>query len=529
MVFYLPHTNWPRGVDMKYILGIDAGTSNVKAVLFDEFGNEINIASCPNETIHGSTNQLEQDMDAVWEKVKYCIRTVVQSEAITPENIIGIGVTAQGEGCWLIDKEGKPVHHAILWCDGRAVEIVDEITREHPELGKLYHTTTGTPPGLGNQLILLKWMKENRKEILDRAHKLFFCKDWIRFKLTGRIHAEITDSFTSLVDADSGEIAIDLMEALGVAEYRDYLPDPIRSDQVVGPILDSVAGELGLKQGLPVIAGALDICATPLGAGAIHEGDVCVILGTTCAAEINIRKKNCDFGAENTRYEKHPLGDMYVQGQSTLNGAPNIQWMLEHIADTKDFHEIDKLVASVPVGCGGVIYHPYISPAGERAPFYQPYARASFFGISQTTTRAALIRAVYEGLSLSIRDCLMNVDRSGTIFLTGGGAKSPVWAQMIADVTGMKVVVPSGKEFGAKGVALIAGVSQGLYKNYEDAIDKACSFTHTYEPDKKNAEKYLLIYELYKRIRIHNDQIWNARHEMNKQLRKLDVEADVRG
>lgn len=509
---------------MKYMLGIDAGTSNIKAVLIDELGDEIGTASCENETIRVGTNQLEQDMDEIWEKVKYCIRSVLQSENIDRENIIGIGVTAQGEGCWLIDKEGKPVHRAILWCDGRAVDVVDEMTREYPELGKRYHATTGTPPSMGNQLVLLKWMKENCREILDRADKLFFCKDWIRYKLTGEIQTEITDCFTSLVDVDSGEIAIDLMEALGVAEYRDYLPDPVGSDQVTGHVLDSVAEELGLKPGTPVIAGALDICSMPLGAGAIHEGEVCVILGTTCVAEINTRKEHCAFGTGNTRYEKYPVGEMYIQAQPTLNGVTNIHWMLEQIADTRDFHEIDKIVESVPVGCEGVIYHPYISPAGERAPFYHPYARASFFGISQTTTRAALIRAVYEGLSLSIRDCLGDADRSGTIFLTGGGARSPVWAQMIADVTGMKVMVPSGKEFGAKGAALMAGVACGLYKDYEEAIDKACRFTCTYEPDRKNAEKYELIYELYKFMRVQNDQLWNAGHELNAQLRKLDME-----
>ena len=512
---------------MKYILGIDVGTSNVKAVLFDEHGNEASVASRESKTINSKGNKVEQDMDAVWERVKYCIQMVVQSGVAAKEDIAGVGVTGQGEGCWLIDKEGNSVQNAILWCDGRAVNEVGAITKENPKVGKMYHKTTGTPPLLGNQMILLKGMKENRKDLLDKADKLVFCKDWIRFKLTGEIKTEITDSLTSLINVQTEEIAIDLMDAMNIAEYRGYLPDPVRSDDVVGTVLDSFADEVGLRRGLPVIAGALDTSATAVGLGAIHEKDVCVILGTTCASEIVMKKEDCDFGAENSRYEKHPLGDLYVELQPTLNGTPNIDWLLENVANTKDFNEIDKMIDSVPVGCGGVVYHPYISVAGERAPFYHPYARASFFGISQATTRETLVRAVYEGITLSIRDCLMNVDKSGTIFLAGGGAKSPVWAQMIADAIGMKVMIPAGKELGAKGVALMVGVSQGLYKDYEEAVEKACTFTRVYEPNKKNTKKYDILYELYKNIRMHNDEFWNYRHQMNKDMRAIDEEDQI--
>lgn len=509
---------------MKYILGIDVGTSNVKAVLFDEGGQEVRVASRESETINGAGNHVEQDMYVVWENVKACVKSVMASKADGKEEIVGVGVTGQGEGCWLIDQEGNPVQNAILWCDGRAVKEVGEITKEHPEIGKLYHKTTGTPPLLGNQMMLLKWMKENRQEVLDKADKLMFCKDWIRYKMTEKIQTEITDSLTSLVDVESGKIAVELMEALGIAKYRDYLSDPVRSDEVVGTLLDSFADEVGLQRGLPVIAGALDTSATAVGLGAIHEKDVCVILGTTCANEIVLKKEDCDFGAENSRFEKHPLGELYVELQPTLNGTPNIDWMLEHIAQTKDFQEIDKMVSKTPVGCGGVVYHPYISVAGERAPFYHPYARASFFGISQVTTREDLIRAVYEGISMSIRDCLQNVDKDATIYLAGGGAKSPVWAQMIADVLGLKVMIPAGRELGAKGVALMVGVRQGLYKDYEEAVKKACTFRQVYHPNLVNTRKYDLIYELYKKVRIHNQEIWDYRHQMNKKIKAISQE-----
>lgn len=509
---------------MDYILGIDAGTSNVKAVLFDENGTEVQVASREAETINNGGNREEQDMLMVWQKVKDCVKELTASNMVDKKQIRGIGVTGQGEGCWLIDDNGNPVQNAILWCDGRAVAEVREITENHPEIGELYHKTTGTPPLLGNQMILLKWMKNNRKDVLDRASKVIFCKDWIRFKMTGVIGTEITDSFTSLVDAQTGKIADELMKKLDIYEYRGYIPDPVESDAELGTISDEFADESGLARGTPVIAGALDTSATAIGLGGIHEKDACVILGTTCASEIVMRKEVCLFGAENTRYEKHPIKELYVELQPTLNGTPNIDWMLENIAKTKDFDEIDRIVDNVPVGCGGVVYHPYISVAGERAPFYHPYARASFFGISQVTTRDQLIRAVYEGISLSIRDCLQNIDEESNIYLAGGGAKSPVWAQMIADVMGRKVMIPKGKELGAKGVAIIAGVKLGIYKSYEDAIAKTCTFKQTYEPNLKRTKKYDLLYELYRQVRIHNQDIWDYRHQMNKKIQAISEE-----
>lgn len=509
---------------MDYILGIDVGTSNVKAVLFDEGGAEVKVASREAETINNGGNREEQDMLLVWEKVKACIRELVDSGEDGTRYIRGIGVTGQGEGCWLIDDKGCPVQNAILWCDGRAVPEVKNITETYPEIGQFYHQTTGTPPLLGNQMILLRWMKTNRKEILDRASKVLFCKDWIRYKMTGIIGTEITDSFTSLVDAQTGKIADELMKKLDIFEYRDYLPDPISSDSVVGTITDSFAEETGLPQGIPVIAGALDTSATAVGLGAIHEKDACVILGTTCASEIVMRKEECHFGRQNSRYEKHPIQDLYVELQPTLNGTPNIDWMLENIAKTKDFDEIDKIVDSVPVGCGGVVYHPYISVAGERAPFYHPYARASFFGISQVTTRDQLVRAVYEGISLSIRDCLQNIDKDAKIYLAGGGAKSPVWAQMIADVMGKKVMIPDGKELGAKGVAIMAGVRLGIYQSYEEAVKRTCTFRQTYEPNLQRTKKYDLLYELFRQVRVHNQEIWDYRHQMNKKIQAISEE-----
>ena len=443
---------------MNYIIGIDAGTSFVKAVLFDVAGNELMTQSQVNEPMYIGDVEVEQDMNILWEKVALCIKKIMQQGPASKADILGIGVTGQGEGCWLMDRSGNPVQNAILWCDGRAAEEVADVTVDHPELGRMIYETTGTPPLTGTQLMLLKWMHRHRRDVLDKASTMFFCKDWVRYKLTGKINGDLTDAGTSLLDSQKGTVALDMLKKLGLEKYGAYIPEIVTPNTIVGEVQNDVAAELGLREGTPVIAGTIDVVADAVALGAVKENDICVVLGTTCANEIIKRKDQCQFGKPGTRFEKHAVGDLFMNLMPTMNGTPNIDWVINEIGLQQDFSAIDKMIAAVPAGSGGVIYHPYISAAGERAPFYHPYAKASFFGISTHTTRADLIRAVYEGITFSIKDCLQDANKDGKIYVAGGGAKSAVWVQMIADITGMEVVVSDGNEFGAKGAAMIWGL-----------------------------------------------------------------------
>ena len=503
---------------MKYIIGIDAGTSNVKAVLFDTAGQEIFMESMDNEPVYIGDTEVEQNMDILWEKVLHCLISLLQHGPAKKEEILGIGVTGQGEGIWLVDEQGKPVQDAILWCDGRAVDEVDEMTKIHPELGELIFKTTGTPPLTGTQLMLLKWMKNHRKEVLDRASTMFFCKDWTRYKLTGDIHGDLSDTGTSLMDASAGKVAVEMLNQLDLGEYADLIAPPVDSATIVGFVSDDLAEKIGLNKGTPVIAGAIDVVASAVGIGAVSDKDICVILGTTCANEIFKKKEDCVFGEEGTRYEKHAVGDLFVNLMPTMNGTPNIDWVLKEIAKTTDFKEVDEMIKDIPAGSHGVIYHPYVSAAGERAPFYHPYAKANFFGIAANTSCADLVHAVYEGISISIKDCLQRADKDSKVYLAGGGAKSGVWAQMIADVLGMEVVVSSGNEFGAKGAALMLGVAVGEYDDYEDAVRKACRAKCIYYPRKDQSEAYENIYKLYKDFRIVVSDLWTERAKLMKKL-----------
>ncbi len=502
---------------MRYVIGVDCGTTNVKVVLFNDTGKEIMTESVVNRPEYSGTFIAEMDMDVLWMKTAACIKKLLETGPADKKQIAAVGITGQGEGLWLIDDAGKPVQKAILWCDARASEEVAVVCPEKNDIGRLIHRTTGTPPLEGTQLMLLKWMSDHKREVLDRASTCFFCKDWIRFKLSGKISADWTDSGTSLLDVESGKVSLDVLEKLGLDIYRRIIPDPVVSSEFCAEVSPVAATQTGLRSGTPIIAGALDVSATAVGVGAINEHDCCVILGTTCANEEILRKEHCKFGMPGSRYEKHPLGDLYISLQPTMNGTPNLDWTMRELVGTEDFGKMQDLLASEPVGARGVLYLPYIGMAGERSPFHNPYARAGFFGLNVQSTKATLVRAVYEGISLSVRDCLCDIDRSGTMYLAGGGAKDPVWSQLIADVMGMSIRIFDTKELGAKGIALMALVGLGFFKTYGEAVGVSCTYKAEYHPDLRNTEKYDRLYGLFRQLREMHMPLWNVHHDLQLQ------------
>ncbi|NLM04870.1 MAG: carbohydrate kinase, partial [Clostridiales bacterium] len=219
-----------------------------------------------------------------------------------------------------------------------------------------------------------------------------------------------------------------------------------------------------------------------------------------------------------------PIDDLYVNLQPTMSGTPNIDWVVDNISDTRVYKEIDEKIKDLDAAPSGVIYHPYLSTAGERSPFYNANARSSFFGMNTHTTRYDLVKAVYEGIAFSIKDCLdaTGAGDEGVIYLAGGGAESKVWAQIISDCTGRKVAITNSNEIAAKGVAIMLGVTLGVYESYEDAVAKTCRATATYEPDAKKKEEYNKLFEIYKELRLVYDPLWNKRRAVLKEIGRGD-------
>jgi xylulokinase len=257
-----------------------------------------------------------------------------------------------------------------------------------------------------------------------------------------------------------------------------------------------------------------------MGVGAIHPGDICTILGTTCAT--NIVTDVIEAGKENSRFEKHILDNMYVDLKPTMSGTTNIDWLFQTVAKDLSYQEVDENLITLPPVPTGVIYHPHLSTAGERSPFYDSNARSSFFGLNNGTDRFSMIKSVYEGIGFSIRDCLeyANVNENSVIYLAGGGAASKAWKQIIADITGLTIVVLEGTEFAAKGSVMGMAVTLGLYETFEDATRSMTHANEVYHPINESVVIYNEFYGLYKTLRNGYTELWAERTKILEKLNR---------
>jgi len=502
-----------------FLLGIDAGTTKIKTIIYNQIGEIIAKNEEENEVIDYGDGRIEQDMNLLWDRVARCVKTLLTKKKIDASAIKAIGLSGQGEGCWLIDESGSAVTNAILWSDSRAQATAEAIENDKDQLA-LYRKITGSFPFAGAQIVILKWLTENNPELLDQSNYLFFSKDWLRFKLTGDAAIEYTDASTSIIDLSEKKIASKLFENLKIAKYLELIPELKRSDEIAGHISKKAAQQTGLKEDTPVITGLMDIVATALGTGAVSKNDCCTILGTTCCNEIvteNFNPKKEGVSG----YEIHALNKNYLNVIATMAGTPNLDWFLnEFMQDLvekskKDgfrlFKHLEAKMKKIEPGSGGIIYHPYISSSGERAPFADKNARSQFFGLSTKATRFHLLRAVYEGVAYSIRDCLDNSPQVEKIFLSGGGAKSSFWAQIIADVTGKEVYRVEDPDPATRGAALLAGMAVGIYDDINLVVEGQKNYSEKFIPDFKKYQLYSDLYKIYLKSRKINKELWQKR------------------
>ena len=496
---------------MNYIIGIDGGTTKIKAVLFDTTGHEIETVAAPSDILEDGVRK-ELDMDFFWEKTAACVRLLMEKGPAAPEDILAVGVTGQGEGLWALDKNNRPVGRAILWNDGRAHEENWAVNEKTPGIGKLVHRNLGTPAGAGSALLLLRWTKDNRPDVYRRIQTVFFAKDWLRYCMTGKIATDPTDGGAAYLKLIDGAPAVQALTVLSLSEAERAIPEVLPSDAVAGALTAVSAEKMGLRAGIPVVTGAMDVVGSAVGTGAVDVGDAAVVLGTTCAVEQVLRLRDCDVTRCRRHYLHHVQADLAVDLSSTINGMENVEWMMREIARSGNYRVVEGLIEDTRPGSGGVVYHPYLSLAGERAPFLHRDASASFFGVNSGTTKGDLMRAVYEGLAYSVRDCLEGGGCRGRLLLSGGGAGSETLSQMIADVTGQSVVVTRGTEFGALGAAMTTGVAIGLFDSVEEAAAKCCRLKKIYRPH-PNA-MYEKCYTFYRELRAAFRPLWVRRAEI---------------
>jgi sugar (pentulose or hexulose) kinase len=475
------------------LIGVDAGTTNIKTVAFSPEGDELARASRGNEVL-ADDGRTEQDMVATWERAAETIREVVRSLP-ADDDVGGVGVTGQGDGCWLVDGDGKPARDAILWNDGRAAGIVEE-WGETGVSDRIFDIC-GNGLFAGASLPILRWLHDHEPATLEHAETVVFCKDWIKYRLTGELTTDLSDASLPYLDIRAGAYTDELSALAGVPDVEDLFPRLEPATEVIGTVTDPASERTGLPAGTPVISGVIDIVASAVGSGAARPGDSSSVVGTT-ALNQTILKTVPDLD--------EPVGftlaideDRYTRAMASMAGTPNLDWARAEIAETDDFDAVERAARSVPAGADGLLYHPYLSSSGERSPFVDSAARAGFTGLDPSHTRAHLLRAVYEGVALAMRDCYEHLPtEADRVVVSGGGAGSAFWCQLFADCLDTTVVVPEGSELGARGIALLVGVTLDEFVDVAAGLEAMTGIDRSYEPRPAYVRRYDRWYDVYR-------------------------------
>ena len=439
-------------------LGIDVGTTSVKAAAFGRSGEKHAAASVAAETLNPHPGWSEQSMVAVWSGVATVVREV--AGAVGGAAIASIGVSGQGDGLWALDAGRRPVRDAILWNDRRASDIVARWSEEGVVDAVAKSCRTALWPG--TNAAAYAWLKTNDPDTANRIDVIVNAKDWIGHRLTGELGTDYSDASIAFLDLPSKTYSAGAFARCGVPELAGKVLPARLSAEPLGLLRGTVAGDLGLEAGTPVAVGALDIAAMHVGAGLNAIGDALLILGTTgVVSTVTSPSPPRDRIVGATVV--HATGDRWLNVQAPQSGTSALDWFCGQFRDLfpGGAPDVVALAGTAPPGANGVLFLPYLT--GERAPFVAPDATGSLLGLRATSTSADMARAVLEGVAFSLRHCLDETgiaERAGFV-VTGGGARGDLWRQILADVMGASIRSPAEDELGLLGAARLGAHAAG--------------------------------------------------------------------
>lgn len=495
------------------VIGIDGGTTAVKAVAFDLKG-EIQAshhASVPVQ--YGANGEAEQDMNLIWEAVAECLTEVYKK--LDNPTVVGIGLTGQGDGAWLIDEEGNPTRPAANWLDGRAADRVN--AWEADGRGRKVLKVTGTTVFGGLFPVLIEELRESQPDAYEKAATHLNCKDWIRFKLTGVRATDYTEASRSFLDVrDVSGFSTELATELGLEDTMRLLPEIRHADGPASPLSAEAAEKTGIPEGTPVGVGMIDVAVTGMGLGAIDDNDTWLILGTTGFVG-TLLPSVADRKSDLSMVLATGNGTQVLEFMAPMTGTPNLDWIRRTLGlEDEDWSTIEQQAREAKPGSRGVIYLPYASPGGERAPFLDTNASASWQGMSLTSAREDILRSVYEGVAFSLVECINALEVENDLVVSGGGFRSDLLCEILADATGKRVIRQDAPEAGARGAAVLALVSAGRFGSVKEAADALGATMETFEPNPEHREVYDLTHRIFLETRDAIQPIWKRMRELRK-------------
>ena len=491
---------------MKYLIGIDVGTSGTKTALFSEDGNVVASHTAEYPLYQPQNGYAEQEPTDWWNATCEGLQKVIEKSGIDKNDVAGIGLSGQMHGLVMLDENGEVLRKSIIWCDQRTAKECEEIT-ERCGLDTLMRITA-SPALTGFTASKILWVRNNEPEIYAKCRHILLPKDYIRYMMTGVFATDVSDaSGMQLLDIAGRDWSDEILEKLDIP--REWLGKVYESCEVSGTISDAGSAATGIPAGVPVVGGAGDNAAAAVGCGVVRDGRAFTTIGTSGVVFAHTSDMPVDPNGRIHTFCSAVPGAWHVMGVTQAAGL-SLKWykdnfctaeMIEAEEAGKNVYALlDEKAADISIGCDRLIYLPYLM--GERTPHLDPNARGVFFGLSAMHTRSHLLRAVMEGVTYSLKDCLSIFGEQGvkvdSMMACGGGGSSKLWRQMLADVFGCTVKQCVSNEGGALGAAILAGVGAGLYPSVQEACDKIISVKSEQPADDANTAAYDVNYKIYK-------------------------------
>ncbi|MFT6675142.1 MAG: L-xylulokinase [Sulfitobacter sp.] len=452
----------------KYLLGLDAGNTVIKAVLFDLDGQQIAMSVLDGQSSAPEPGHVERDLNELWSNAGQAIRQCIEQAGIVAKQIIGIGCAGHGNGLYLLDHAGEALL-GIQSLDTRAAGLAAEI---NARAGAQLHGICLQEPWPSQTPTLLAWIKRHRPETYAQAGTVLLCKDFITYRLTGERVSDTSDmSGCGLTRMPEGRYDDALLDLYGIADAREKLPELIDPAAIAGSVTKAAAKATGLAVGTPVIAGYFDVVSSAMGSGVVSAGEASIIVGTWSINQV--------FSSTPVRDDKVFMVAGFGKGrfvniESSATSAANLEWYVRefvergaHVDDPFGFCN-DRLAGVTPK-LDDPFFHPFLYGSRQGADH-----RAGFYGIAGWHSEGHMLRALFEGVMFEHKRHISVLQQAGVSFeravLSGGGARSPHWPQMFADCLGVPITVAQAQETGALGAAIGAGVATGEFEDYETAI-----------------------------------------------------------
>ena len=487
----------------KLVLGLDCGLTVTKAVLFDATGIPRATASArvPQDSPHA--RWLERDVDALWAASAEAICSVIEKAGADPQDIMGVGTTAHGDGLYLLDADGRPSRAGILSLDTRAHGIVDRWEAEG-RFERMLEVTGQVPASLG-PAALLTWVKENEPDVFERSAWALPCKDVMKLYLTGEVATDPTEASTAFTDVRTQTYAPEALAVYDLEDRSDMLPPVVGCTEVMGVVTREAAELTGLAPGTPVVSGLHDVDACAIGIGCLEPGQLAMVAGTASINEVISDQPIVD---ERWFCRNFVRPGQWMNMSLSVASAVNLEWFVQRLCQTdytlaKDrgedpFAFVEHEVAAVADEPSDVLFLPFLygSPHG-------PAASGTFLGLRGWHNRGHLLRAVLEGVVFNHRthvDALRDAFAIGEGRLTGGAVRSRRWAQMFADALDLPVLITDSDESGALGTAMCAAVGTGMHDSLEEAATASVRVTERLEPNAVSNEQLEARYTHYRQV-----------------------------